>query len=421
MCVPLDISFPGVRQEPSLGPWKGFLPAAPPTSPNPDQKKSSPGSDLCFIWGEAYLNRCSICLLKDWRENKVCSCQLSTCLTISFTKMQRLHDTILAKLMLPEDPGTHDPAAQEAPALAQMRLGKGQTQPQPPGRRLGRTTLPRILGVGVDYISQGDSDSPWDLDLRGFCRWRERPPGVVDPGSTSDKSLPEAAVWPCQFRSITLAAAETPEAWARWAAECRRDAGGGPGLGRMLRRGAEGRAQRRNPGSSVGAGGPWAGRRLCLLGTTAPPQMCPERRSQALLPFAGFCPCCFLPTCSQRDTCLRLCWRFAFAPGQQWMCSYFLPPHCHCPLSERLVLREKWVTWFSPVAESGLNPVFGLSVPPPSSLLPALGELMYSLGSRFSRKTGNCFLNRRGEELGGKTLDGEKLSRVRWEVKACAL
>ena len=105
-------------------------------------------------------NRGSIYLLKDLRENRfaLVNCLLAL---LSFTKMQSYRILSWQNGFLSEEPGTHDPAAQKAPALAQSTSGRGTDSARP------------LLAVRKNYTSQnpwvllrttfprGDSDSPW--------------------------------------------------------------------------------------------------------------------------------------------------------------------------------------------------------------------------------------------------------------------
>lgn len=148
---------------------------------------------------------------------------------------------------------------------------------------------------------RGDSDSP-EVGLRGFCRWREGLPAWGRPRQhLGHKSLPEAAVWPCQFRSITLAARGTPGGLGE-AAGVGGMQEGGPGLGRMLRRGRRAEAQRRERvlrgcRRAVGGAPP------ALSWHHRLPQMCPRRLESSTNSHSpGSAPCCFLRPV-WRDTC----------------------------------------------------------------------------------------------------------------------
>lgn len=180
---------------------------------------------------------------------------------------------------------------------------------------------------------------------------------------------------------------------------------GGPGLGRMLRRGAGQRPKRRERvlrgcrravGGAPPALSPWHHRL---------PQMCPERRkSSTNSAFAGFCPPAALSRPVPREIPARLLQRFNLLRAGSECADYFLPltsplpslvKGLFCMRSESLGFPQ-WQNW-------DWNPSLRLSVPPPSSLLPALGELMCSLPEAgFLEKSGNCFLDRRGRSWVGR-------------------
>ena len=131
-CVsPWTYHFQVLDKSPLWGPGRGF-PSCNTSFPVPWPRKKFSKAMISVLLTEVGLisNRCSIYLLKDWRENRfaLVSCLLAL---LSFTKMQSYTILSWQNCLLPEEPGTHDPAAQEAPALAQNASGQGTDSARP--------------------------------------------------------------------------------------------------------------------------------------------------------------------------------------------------------------------------------------------------------------------------------------------------
>lgn len=170
--------------------------------------------------------------------------------------------------------------------------------------------------------------------------------------------------------------------------------------------GARGRGPKGESGFFVGAGGPWAGRhRLCLLGTTASHRCALNAASRALTPHSpGSAPLLLSPDLFPERYLRGSCWRFNLLRAGSECADYFLPLTSSLPsLVKGLFCMRSESLGFPQWQNRDWNPSLRLSVPPPSSLLPALGELMCSLPEAgFLEKSGNCFLDRRGRSWVGR-------------------